>query len=509
MIKKVISFFGNVKLGVAYLIALALLSVLGSTYIKQGETYTTYYKEYGEFFAKVIWKTYLNNVFHAWYYQLLIFMVGVAVIFATIDRFPAIYRTAYGKVEKRMTEGIANKPSTLRFHVNLTLDDVIGRMVSFLDNLGFKKVEVIKGNGKIVYLFSEKGKISRLGMLVTHVGIIVFLVGAFMGSVLGVRGQIEIPEGEKADYIRKYREGSLVPGDEIYRLPFEIAVRKFWLDFYESKEFQGAVKSYNSDIAIFKNGREVKTGVIRVNEPLDYEGYRVFQTSYGKTGDIKEAELVVVEYRKLIKLIDRSQVINHQLQQLKNTPESADLEKKLRDIQRESIEFFENTKRVKFTFGEDVVRFEDISFTLVNQTLNYKNPALVNQDVYDPLMIFKVSYKGREFNMPVSADPNVGIMAFERFVKPYNFPYIVFIDRFEPRYFSGLQISYFPGTILIWVGTVIVVLGTMSAFYTVHRRVWIKVVDTGENREIYIASYSQKFKESFEDKIRETIKSHL
>ncbi|MEZ0324214.1 MAG: cytochrome c biogenesis protein ResB [Hydrogenothermaceae bacterium] len=509
MFKKLISILGNVKLGIVYLISLALLSVLGSTYIKQGETYITYYKEYGEFFAKIIWMTYLNNVFHAWYYQILIVLVAIAVISATIDRFPAIYKTAYGKVEKKMTEGIRNKPSTIKISTQEDIRAIFDKITLFLHDIGFKKAQVISENPKEIYIYAEKGRESRLGMLVTHIGIIVFLIGAFIGSVLGVRGQIEIPEGEKADYIRKYREGSLIPGDEIYKLPFEIYVKKFWLDFYNSKEFAGAVKSYNSDIDIIENGKVIKSGVIKVNEPMEYRGYRIFQTSYGKTGDMKEADIVVVDYKKLVDIIEKSLLLNNQLSQTKDSSASSHIEKQLRDLQRQTVELFNSGKRIKYRFGEDSITFEGYQLKVINQTLNYKNPVLIQNDVYDPLLIVKVSYNGKEFNMPIAADPNVEIAAYERFVKPYHFPYIMFIEKFEPRYFTGLQISYFPGTTLIWIGTIIVVLGTMLAFYTVHRRVWIKIADNGQSREVYIASYSQKFKESFEEKLRETIKSYL
>lgn len=509
MIKKVVSFLGNTKLGIIYLITLALLSVLGSTYIKQGETYITYYKEYGEFFAKLIWLTYMNNIFHAWYYQLIMVLLAVSVVFATIDRFPAIYRTAYGSFEKKMPEGLTKKPSTLKLTVNHQTEQLINRLVSFLEYLGFRKVEVIKENNGIVYLFSEKGKYSRLGMLITHAGIIIFLAGALIGSILGVRGQIEVFEGEKVGHIKKYREGSLVPGDEIYKLPFEMKVNRFWLDFYDSKEFAGAVKSYNSEVEIIKDGYVVKKGVVQVNNPMDYEGYRIFQTSYGKTGEMKEVSIIVVDYKKLLDMIQQSQLLNHQLQQLKDTPQAAEIEKKIRDIQRESIEFFNNAKRFNFRYTDKVIQFEGITLYPINQTLNYKNPELVQQDVYDPLVVFKVEYNGKSFNMPVSADPNVGIVAYERFVKPYGLGYVMFIEKFEPRYFSGLQVSYFPGTEFIWLGTVIVVLGTMVAFYTVHRRIWVKIVDDGEQRYVYVSGYSQKFKESFEAKIRENINYYL
>ncbi|MFN4306796.1 cytochrome c biogenesis protein ResB [Sulfurihydrogenibium azorense] len=506
MIKKIVSFLGNVKLGVIYLILLAILSVLGSTYIKQGETYITYYKEYGEIPAKIIWITWLNNVFHAWYYQLLIVLVAVAVIFATIERFPAIYKTAYGKVEKKLPEGMLKKPSTIHLKYSKPLDEVLNYIVSVIHRLGFRKVEAIKESDNVVYLYAEKGRISRMGMLVTHVGIIVFLIGAFMGSVLGVRGQIEIPEGESADYIRKYREGSLIPGDETYKLPFSIYLKKFELEFYDSKEFAGAVKSYKSTVDIIKDREVVKSGVIEVNKPMEVEGYRIFQTSYGKTGEIKEAKLVVFRYDELLSFMNEGMLINQKLAQETDEEKKKEYEKQLRDLDRRWMEFISKATKLDYTYKNPNLNFNSVQLQIKNTTLNYKNPMLAQQDVYDPLMIAQVNYNQKEFNIPIPSDPFVAIPAYEKFAKPYQFPYVILIDSFQPRYFSGLQVSYFPGTNLIWIGTVIVVVGTMLAFYTVHRRVWVKLEKDQENQtNVYIAFYSQKFRESFHEKLKQEL----
>jgi cytochrome c biogenesis protein len=502
-----VSFLGNVKLGVIYLILLAILSVLGSTYIKQGETYITYYKEYGDIPAKIIWITWLNNVFHSWYYQLLILLVAIAVIFATIERFPAIYKTAYGKVEKKLPEGLLKKPSTIHIKYQNSIDKTLRYIVDIIHKLGFKKVESIKENEKVVYLYAEKGKISRLGMLVTHIGIIVFLVGAFMGSVLGVRGQIEIPEGESADYIRKYREGSLVPGDEIYKLPFSILLKKFELEFYDSKEFAGAVKSYKSDVDIVQDGKVIKSGTIEVNKPMEMEGYRIFQTSYGKTGEIKEAKLLVFKYEELLSFMIKGNEINQKLASEKDESKKKEYEKQLRDLDREWMEYVNRSTKIDYFYKNPDYKVDGFTLHMKNTTLNYKNPMLAQQDIYDPLIVAQVEYNGKSFNIPIPADPFVAIPAYEKFAKPYNFPYIVLIDTFKPRFFSGLQVSYFPGTNLIWIGTIIVVIGTMLAFYTVHRRIWVKLEDVGENQtDVYIAFYSQKFRESFHEKIKEELK---
>ncbi|NPA51610.1 MAG: cytochrome c biogenesis protein ResB [Aquificae bacterium] len=508
MLNKIVKILGSPKLGVLALIILAILTVLGSTYIKQGETYFTYVREYGEEAAKIIWILWLDKIFHAWYYQLLMVIVGVSVIFATIDRFPRIFLSAYGKVNKKLSEKLLKKKTTLKFEVNKPIQDVLDRIIQFLADKGFKSIDKIEEKNEI-YLFAEKGKISRLGMLVTHIGIIVFLIGAIMGSYFGIRGQVEIAEGESADIFYKFREGSLQAGNEIAKLPFTIKVNRFWLDFYDSEKFKGAIKSFNSEIEIWKEGQLVEKKVIKVNHPMIYEGYRIFQASYGKTGEIKRAKLIIVEYPKMLELMKAVSKVNQQIQEAKTPEEKEKLQKIMRELQTQSVILFSQAPRTDYTFGQKEIKVKDMSLKIVNQTLNYKNPMLVNRDVYDPVIVVKVSYNDKEFNLPILADPNVAIPAFNQFGYKHGFPYLIMIEEFEPRYFSGLQISNFPGTNLIWLGTVIVVLGTMLAFYTIHRRVWIKLEEKDGKTLVYVALYSQKFKESFVRDVKETLPKYL
>ncbi len=506
LLNKTVKILGSPKLGVFALIILAILTVLGSTYIKQGETYFTYVREYGETAAKIIWLLWLDKIFHAWYYQLLIVFVALSVIFATIDRFPRIFLSAYGKVNKKLTERLIRKKTTLRFETDKPLKEVLDSLINFLGEKGFRKVEKIEENdGNTVYLFAEKGKISRLGMLVTHIGIIVFLVGAFMGSYFGIRGQVEIPEGEARAGFLKFREGSLQVGNEVVELPFMIKVNKFWLDYYDSEKFKGAIKSFNSEIEIWEDGKLVKKKVIKVNHPMDYKGYRIFQASYGKTGEIKSAKLIVVDYPKMLEIMKIISQVNKELQNAKTEEEKKKLQEKMRQLQTQSIILFSQAPRINYSFGQKIIKVNNIELKVINQTLNYKNPMLVNQDIYDPVIVVNVNYKGENFNLPILADPNVAIPAFNQFGYKHGFPYLIMIEEFEPRYFSGLQISNFPGTNLIWLGTVIVVFGTMLAFYTIHRRVWIKLEKKDKKTYVYVSVYSQKFQESFLKDIKENL----
>ncbi|RMA92569.1 cytochrome c biogenesis protein ResB [Hydrogenothermus marinus] len=507
-IKKLFLFLTGLKAGVFYLITLAILTVLGSTYIKQGDTYINYVKHFGEFWAKIIWKTWLNNVFHSWYYQLLIFLVAVSVIVATIDRFPKIFMQAYGKVHKKLNEKDLKSRNKFEFLIPASIEVAFNYVVQLIHSLGFKKIEKVEdkkeGNKREIYLFAEKGRFSRLGMLITHIGIIVFLVGAFMGAQYGIRGQIEIPEGESADFFFKFRPGSLQAGNEVVQLPFTIKVKEFWLDYYDSKKFKNSIKSFNSKIQIFQDGKLKKEAITQVNNPTDYGGYRIFQASYGKTGDIKYAKIIVIDYEKMLNLMKAINETDKALQNAKTDKEKEKLQKIMKDLEAKSVVLFSSAKRIEYFYGKPYIEVNGEKLKVINQTLNYKNPMLINQDIYDPVIVVQVERNGKKFNLPILANPDIAIPAFNQFGYKNGYKYLLMIEEFKPRYFSGLQITKMPGVNLIWLGTAIVVLGIILAFYTVHRRIWVKLESVDNNStKVYVVVYSQKFLESFKATVKD------
>jgi cytochrome c biogenesis protein len=296
---------------------------------------------------------------------------------------------------------------------------------------------------------------------------------------------------------------------DIEKLPFAIKVNRFWLDYYDSKEFKGAIKSFNSEIEIWKDGKFIEKKIVQVNNPTDFGGYRIFQASYGKTGDIKYAKLIVVDYSKMLDLMKKVNDVQKALQTEKDPKKLEQLKKIMKGLETESVVLFSQAPRIEYYYGQKYIEVNGTKLAIVNQTMNYKNPMLINQNIYDPVIVVSLEKNGKRFNIPILADPNVAIPAFNQFGYSNGFKYLIMIEEFEPRYFSGLQISKFPGTNLIWLGTIIVVFGTMLAFYTIHRRVWVKLEEENGKTKVVILPYSQKFKESFDEAIKTDLPKYL
>jgi cytochrome c biogenesis protein len=135
------------------------------------------------------------------------------------------------------------------------------------------------GNPGAYTAVAEKGRWSRMMVYVVHLSVLVILLGALMGSLLGFKGYMNVPEGEASG------EVGLYSGDQSVILPFQVRCDDFEASFYES----GMPKDYRSDLTIVENGKEILKQSIRVNDPLTYQGVTFYQSSYGSI--LKQAEL--------------------------------------------------------------------------------------------------------------------------------------------------------------------------------------------------------------------------
>ena len=101
-----------------------------------------------------------------------------------------------------------------------------------------------KKTDQAAYLWGNRGAWSYFGVYVIHAGVLVIILGAVIGSILGFDGNVNIPEGGSADRIE------LRGGKGVMELGFSVMCDKFDVEFYDS----GMPKLYKSDLS-FLTGR--------------------------------------------------------------------------------------------------------------------------------------------------------------------------------------------------------------------------------------------------------------
>ncbi|MFQ5382640.1 MAG: cytochrome c biogenesis protein ResB, partial [Dehalococcoidia bacterium] len=196
--------------------------------------------------------------------------LAVNIIVCTMNRWRAIWITVF-RSRVRMTESFFDHA---RF--NATLESPLGieeTARKMKRSLTFGRFRVSTENGgDTVAMLADKNRFSIYGTFLTHLSLVLILVGAVLGELLGYSdAQFIVAEGST----------QTVAGTDL-----SLRLEHFADEYY----LEGAPKDYRSEVTLFDGGRMVKEATIHVNSPLRYGGYTFYQSFYGQTAIMKVSD---------------------------------------------------------------------------------------------------------------------------------------------------------------------------------------------------------------------------
>ena len=266
-------FFCSLKLTIILLLLLAVTSIIG-TVIPQNASASEYIRRYGQSNFELFVKLQFTDMYGSTWFVALLGLFCVNLICCSIKHFPRTWKFFKEPTRVPSPATLKNSKNKLEVSSSDSTDEVTDRIRIALEK-NFAKTVRTDIDGKI-YLFAQKGIFSRLGAYMTHISIIVILIGAIIGNVFGFKAFVNIPEGGSTTHVMT-RDGS-------QRIPlgFEVRCDNFDVEFYPDTR---RPMLYASDLVILKDGVEVYEKRITVNDPLFYEGIIFYQSSYGPAGD--------------------------------------------------------------------------------------------------------------------------------------------------------------------------------------------------------------------------------
>jgi ABC-type transport system involved in cytochrome c biogenesis permease subunit len=115
----------------------------------------------------------------------------------------------------------------------------------------------------------------RIGFAITHVSMLLILLGALVTLVAKREGQMPIWEGEESSTVV---EREAPEGRRQFTLPFAIRLDDFQIDFYPGTRRPAMFRS----LVTVRDAAHPSAGasVIQMNRPLSHGGFRFFQSSY-------------------------------------------------------------------------------------------------------------------------------------------------------------------------------------------------------------------------------------
>ena len=296
---KVWKFFSSVKLAVVLLIILAIVSVIG-TVIQQNEAPERYLLEYSQTTVQLFETIGFFDMYHTWWFVLLLFLLTANLTVCTLERLPHTLRIISAPLKPIDEDSLKAVLFKKEISFKGGMDKAEERAVKVLNARRYRFVES-KSAGMTQFM-TQKGVFSRLGVYVTHTSIILIFVGALIGSFFGFKAFLNLPEGSasKVVYLRNepmwdkimsalgIAGSPVIPNPEggVPSMPLGFFVRcdNFDVDYYVSPSGQptGMPSEFHSTLSVFDlDSQKVLEKRIRVNDPLTYHGITFYQSSYG------------------------------------------------------------------------------------------------------------------------------------------------------------------------------------------------------------------------------------
>ena len=386
------------------------------------------------------------DVFHSWWFILLLGLLGANIMLASIERFPQAWRY-FSRPRLTADEWFVRN---LPLHREIPIgpqspDEALGIAARKLESLGFRPRPESLAQGT---LYIERHRVARLAPYVVHLSLLIIFAGAIVDGLWGYRGFVNLGPGMRADSVEPLSgNGPTRP------LPFTLRCDRAGMEKYPD----GSPKQYWTWLAVEENGREVLRKQIFVNEPLTYQGVRFFQASYGPSGAPTKLEMEA------------------------SWPGQAHAP-------------------LTFTLRPDAPARLDGQGTEVELADFIPDFALEGN---------QISTRSNEPNNPalrlVVTRPGAKKSSVWVFPKApeMNFPDesgIVFRLRdLEMGYTTGLQVAKQPGKGLIWGGCLLLVAGLMMALYLAHTRIWGVVGHDRKGRAVLVlGGQPSKYRASFE-----------
>jgi len=308
-----LEFLGSMNLAITLLVVVAVASVIG-TVLQQNQPYPDYILKFGPFWFEIFRQLGLYDVYGAgWFIGILAFLIlstsvciyrQTPILWREMTRFRTRVRLDSLRGFHQQAEWrLPNQRPAMALQA---VSDVLGRQ-------GYRWRVADHGDHQI--MAAMKGRFNRLGYLLTHTAIVVIGVGGLLDGNLWLklqewrgtlrvetrdlaardippesrltpgqaapafRGNVMLPEGSAAHFVfLRVRDGFV-----LQELPFAIELKDFQVAYYDT----GQPKSFISQVRIHDQehlGDQPLEATIRVNHPLVYRGYAIYQSDFGDGG---------------------------------------------------------------------------------------------------------------------------------------------------------------------------------------------------------------------------------
>lgn len=458
IVDKIWNFFSSVKVGITLIILNLVAASIGTIFPQEfyvnaatDELKKQYYEDLYGSIGSLYYNLGLSDIYSSWWFQILVWLLGVSIIVASIDRGVPLHKNLKNQRVKRHENFMKRQRITAVGETTVPQEHTLTLVEEKLKSLRYS----VRREGDS--LMAEKNRFARYGPYINHLGLIVFLIGVTLRIVPGfhVDESIWVPEGEirdipgmsgyfiyNEDFILEMHENDIVQGEQLEQ-GVNVVAKNFQTNAILYKQQEGGVAGQVEDLEV------VKEDEIRVNHPLKHDGYAFYQMDY-----------------------------------------------KLNELYK--MHFALTKKETEESFGEVVIDLTEpeTDYDLGNgyfvEILNYVpdfsgfengEPQTASRYPNNPAFIFRMI-------TPETPEGEMSFVAIKETIEPLGeTKYKMSFQSIETRDSTGLTIRKDSTIPVLFVGGFIFMLGVVIGSYWAHRRIWVEQLADGSIR---LAAHTNK-----------------
>jgi cytochrome c biogenesis protein len=208
-----------------------------------------------------------------WFFALLT-ILAVSIVCCTLDRLPRLWREVR---RVRVDQPAAFFDPRLDHRVVLTAPAAPVAATAPVVAAAMKGArlgvrEATAPDGSFVSVYGDRNRHMKLATLLTHAGLVLFLVGGAITAGWGFETVLFVADGQSAPVQPVGTPGNLL----VRNLGFEAPRRP-----------DGSFEDFRTDLAVYRDGSVLARKTIRVNDPLEAGGFVFHQNTFGPSADLE------------------------------------------------------------------------------------------------------------------------------------------------------------------------------------------------------------------------------
>lgn len=439
-------FLTSMRVGLALILALGLLSLVGTLVPQADATALSGPGAYAAWLDSMRpryggWTDIMSRlaaftVFHSLLFKAIVVLLATSIIACSINRAPRLWKHAR---HPRTTMGEAFfHAASLHGDVELDLDAdaAFERSRQVLRHHHFRTIDGGTLDDGTRQLYADRFRWGPIGTIIAHLSFVVILLGFVVSTTVGFKDDgFAVPVGERLDV----GNGT----------GLTVEATAFRDSYYQD----GSPKDYASDLVLYRDGVVVQQQTVRVNEPMRFDGISVYQSFYGVAASLQ-----------------------------------------VRDAAGRPV--FDGGVPLKWQSDDGTQSIGRISLPQQGLTVFVVAPASGRTDPAIKAGQVQLQVYPSGMDQPVAVQVVDQGRATTIAGLTYTFQ--------RTRQFTGLIVSRDPGAWLVWLGSALLVLGIVMVFFFPHRRIWVRVRRSDTGSQVSLAS-SMRRDLTFETQFRTII----